>query len=351
MGTSPDDFGAPFAIGRVLIPNRVVLAPMAGLTNSAYRRHLKAHGAGLVTTEMVSAHGLIHGNKRTDDYLGFAPEERPIAVQLFGDTPEAMARAARLVLEGRSGRAGDLSAVPDMLDINMGCPVRKVVRTGAGSALLADPERAIAMAEAVVKVASEHGVPVTIKLRSGLQEGERAAVDLAPRLEEVGVAALGVHPRATSQHYRGNADHTITEAVVRAVGIPVIVSGDVMSVRSAQAIVQATGAAAVMVARGATGDPWLVGSLLAGEDLPRPPLSEVVADLRVLLALVIDEMGETRGLKWMWRLIGWYLRPSRVPVAIIERLRALPGGRSLDDALAALGEGEGTPAGGEVGPR
>ena len=210
MGTSPDDFGAPFAIGRVLIPNRVVLAPMAGLTNSAYRRHLKAHGAGLVTTEMVSAHGLIHGNKRTDDYLGFAPEERPIAVQLFGDTPEAMARAARLVLEGRSGRAGDLSAVPDMLDINMGCPVRKVVRTGAGSALLADPERAIAMAEAVVKVASEHGVPVTIKLRSGLQEGERAAVDLAPRLEEVGVAALGVHPRATSQHYRGNADHTIT---------------------------------------------------------------------------------------------------------------------------------------------
>jgi tRNA-dihydrouridine synthase B len=340
VSTAPFDFSTPFSIGRVLIPNRVVLAPMAGLTTSAYRRHLKVHGAGLVTTEMVSAYGLIHGNKRTDDYLWFAQEERPVAVQLFGDTPEAMAHAARLVLEGRPGGAGDPSAVPDMLDINMGCPVRKVVRTGAGSALLAHPERAVAMAAAVVEVASEHGVPVTVKLRSGLQEGERTAVDLAPRLEEVGVAGLGVHPRAMTQHYRGNADHTVTEAVVKAVGIPVIVSGDVMSVGSAQAIVQATGAAAVMVARGATGDPWLIDSLLAGESHPRPPLPEVVADLRALLALVVDEMGEKRALKWMWRLIGWYLRPSRVPVAVIDGLRAAHDGRSLDQALAALGEGE-----------
>jgi tRNA-dihydrouridine synthase B len=340
----------PFSIGGVLVPNRVVLAPMAGLTTSAYRRRLKAHGAGLVTTEMVSAYGLIHGNLRTEDYLHFTPEERPIAVQLFGDTPEAMAHAARLVLEGRPGHAGDPSAAPDMLDINMGCPVRKVVRTGAGSALLADPERAIAIAAAVVKVASEHGVPVTVKLRSGLQEGERTAVDLAPRLEEVGVAALGVHPRATSQHYRGNADHSVTEAVVKAVGIPVIASGDVMSVSSAQAIVQATGATAVMVARGATGDPWLVDSLLAGESRPRPPLPEVVADLRALLGLVVGEMGDRRALKWMWRLLGWYLRPSRVPVGVIDALRAAPDGRSLDQALAALGEGGMDPAGGQAGP-
>jgi tRNA-dihydrouridine synthase B len=344
-------FSTPFSIGRVVVPNRVVLAPMAGLTTSAYRRRLKAHGAGLVTSEMISAYGLIHGNQRTEDYLYFAPEERPIAVQLFGDVPAAMAHAARLVLEGRPGRAGDPSAVPDILDINMGCPVRKVVRTGAGSALLADPERAVAIAAAVVKVASEHGVPVTVKLRSGLQEGERTAVDLAPRLEEVGVAALGVHPRATSQHYRGNADHTVTEAVVKAVGIPVIASGDVMSVSSAQAIVGVTGAAAVMVARGATGDPWLVDSLLAGESLPRPPLPEVVADLRALLALVIDEMGDRRALKWMWRLLGWYLRPSRVPVAVIDGLRAAPDGRSLDRALAALGEGEPASTGGLAGPR
>jgi tRNA-dihydrouridine synthase B len=345
---APPDFSIPFHIGPVLIPNRVVLAPMAGLTNSSYRRHLKVHGAGLVTTEMVSAYGLVHGNKRTDDYLRFAEEERPIAIQLFGDTPEVMARAARIILERdhvdpRAAASASLAGpgrpapgVTDLLDINMGCPVRKVVRTGAGSALLADEDRAVAIAAAVVDVAAEFNVPVTVKLRSGLHEGERTAVDLAPQLEAVGVAALGVHPRATSQHYRGNADHSVTEAVVRAVGIPVIASGDVMSVSLAAAIVESTGAAAVMVARGATGDPWLIDDLLAGESRPRPPLPQVVADLQALLALVIDEMGERRATKWMWRLIGWYLRPSGVPVAVVGRLRAAPDGRSLDAALAAL---------------
>ncbi len=331
--TLTPDLSAPFSIGSVLVPNRVVLAPMAGLTTMAYRRHLKAHGAGLVTTEMVSVYGLLHGNRRTEDYLRFAEDERPIAVQLFGDAPDAMAQAARLVLSREPARG---QGIPDMLDINMGCPVRKVMRTGAGSALLADPGRAVAVAAAVVKAAGEFGVPVTVKLRSGLREGERTAVDLAPRLEQVGVTALGVHPRAASQHYRGNADHTVTEAVVRAVGIPVMASGDVMSVSSAKAIMERTGAAAVMVARGATGDPWLVDSLLAGENRPRPPLAEVVADLRGLLAGVIEEMGEKRATKWMWRILGWYLRPSRVPVPVIDGLRAAPDGRALDAALAVL---------------
>jgi tRNA-dihydrouridine synthase B len=343
-GRGPGFFATPFSIGGVRVPNRVVLAPMAGLTASAYRRHLKSHGAGLVTTEMVSAYGLIHGNRRTtEDYLRFAREERPIAAQLFGDTPDAMTQAARLVLEGRPGQPLVPSAVPDILDINMGCPVRKVFRTGAGSALLADAERAVAVAAAVVKVAGEHAVPVTVKLRSGVEEGDRTAVALAPRLEEVGIAALGVHPRAASQHYHGHADHTVTAAVVKAVGIPVIASGDVMSVSSANATVEATGAAAVMVARGATGNPWLVDSLLAGEDRPRPPLAEVVADLRSLLELVIVEMGDRRALKWMWLPLGWYLRPSRVPVAVVESLRAAPDGRSLDEALSALACGAWSP--------
>ncbi|HLA80343.1 MAG TPA: tRNA-dihydrouridine synthase family protein, partial [Thermoleophilia bacterium] len=155
----PAALAAPFRIGGVKIPNRVVLAPMAGLTTSAYRRHLKGHGAGLVTTEMVSAYGLLHGTVRTGEYLDFAEEERPVAAQLFGDTPEVMVRAAELILS----RAG----VPDLLDINMGCPVRKVVQTGAGAALLGHPERAVAIAAAVVKVAAQGGVPVTVKLRSG----------------------------------------------------------------------------------------------------------------------------------------------------------------------------------------
>ena len=169
---APSPFAQPFRIGPVEIPNRVILAPMAGLTISGYRRHLKAHGVGLVTTEMVSAHGLLHHNIRTGEYLDFREEERPLAVQLFGDTPEAMAGATEIVL-ARSKR-------PDLIDINMGCPVRKVVRTGAGSALLADPARAVAMAAAVVKVAAQAGVPVTVKLRSGVKAGDgvAAVVDL-----------------------------------------------------------------------------------------------------------------------------------------------------------------------------
>ncbi len=325
---SGSPLAAPFSIGDVEIPNRVVLAPMAGLTISAYRRHLKGHGAGLVTTEMVSAYGLLHHNIRTGEYLDFAEEERPVAVQLFGDTPQVMAKAAELVLSR--------PVVPDLLDINMGCPVRKVVRTGAGAALLGDPDRAVAIAAAVVGVAGQAGVPVTVKLRSGLTEGDRTAVELARRLEAAGIQGLGVHPRAASQHYRGLADHTITAAVAAAVAVPVMASGDVTSVASTLAMFEATGAAAVMAARGVAGNPWLVGALLSGVSAERPPLSVVVADLRALLRLAAAERGPERAARWMRKLLGWYLRPSGVPVATIEELRALPDAHTLDGALVAL---------------
>jgi tRNA-dihydrouridine synthase B len=319
---------APFSIGTVEIPNRVVLAPMAGLTSSAYRRHLKAHGAGLVTTEMVSAYGLFYRNVRTGDYLDFTPEERPVAVQLFGDTPEVMVRAAEAVLSR--------PMVPDILDINMGCPVRKVVKTGAGAALLGDPERAVAMAGGVVRAAAQAGIPVTVKIRSGLRPGERVAVDLAPRLEQVGVQALGVHPRAASEYYRGTADHAVTAAVVQAVAIPVVASGDMVDVDSALAVVESTGAAAVMAARGVAGNPWLVGALLSGRSAARPPLAEVVEDLRRLLALAVEERGPRRAAPWMRKLLGWYLRPSGVEPAAIEHLRTLPDAEALDEALRRL---------------
>lgn len=321
----------PFHVGRVEVPNRVVLAPMAGLTCSAYRHHLKCHGVGLVTTEMVSAYGLIYHNARTTEYLDFTEEERPIAVQLFGDRPEVVARAAALVLCG--------ARVPDMIDINMGCPVRKVVKTGAGAALLGDVDRAVEMAAAVVGVATQSGIPVTVKLRSGLHTGDRTAVGLAPRLEQVGVAALGVHPRAAGDFYRGTADHTITAAVVRSVGIPVMASGDVASVGSALTIVETTGTVAVMVARGVAGDPWLVDALLSGRAVARPPLPEVVADLRRLFGRVIEEQGPERATRWIRKVIGWYLRPSGVAASTVEWLRMLPGGKALDEALEALGAG------------
>ena len=194
-------------------------------------------------------------------------------MQLFGDTPEVMAHAARWCWRAAAVRGRPARPVARHARHQHGLPGPQGDADGRRlGACWPTPTRAVAVAAAVVRVAAEHGVPVTVKLRSGVQEGERTAVALAPRLEEVGVAALGVHPRATSQYYHGKADHTVTAAVVRAVGIPVIASGDVTSVSAAQAIVEATGAAAVMVARGARGDPWLVDALLAGEDRPRPPL-------------------------------------------------------------------------------
>ncbi len=218
----------------------------------------------------------------------------------------------------------------------MGCPVRKVVKTGAGSALMGDFQRAVAVAAAVVRVAAEVGVPVTVKLRSGLRPGDGLAEALAPRLEAAGVQALGLHPRAASEYYRGTADHAVTAAVVRAVNIPVMASGDVTSITAALQIFETTGAAAVMVARGVAGDPWLVGQLLSGVSAPRPALPAVVVDLRRLLALVVVERGAQRAARWMCKLLGWYLRPSGVPVPEIERLRALPEAGALDAELSAL---------------
>jgi tRNA-dihydrouridine synthase B len=184
-------------------------------------------------------------------------------------------------------------------------------------------------------------VPVTVKLRSGLKSGDRTAVDLGPRLEAVGVQALGVHPRAASEYYHGVADHAITAAVVKAAGIPVMASGDINSVESALAVSEATGAAAVMAARGVAGDPWLVGALLSGRTAARPPLSVVVEDLRLLLSRVVEERGPDRAARWMRKLLGWYLRPSGIPVASIEGLRHLPDAAALDAALRAVGESEG----------
>jgi tRNA-dihydrouridine synthase len=214
--------------------------------------------------------------------------------------------------------------------------VRKVVKTGAGAALLGDPDRAVAVAAAVVRVASQVDVPVTVKLRGGLTPGDGRAVALAPRLEEVGVQGLGIHPRAAGDYYRGAADHGITAEVVRVVGIPVMASGDIAGVESVLTVFETTGAAAVMVARGVAGDPWLVGALLSGRIAARPPLPTVVADLRLLLGRAAAEMGSERAARWIRKVLGWYLRPSGVPVSVIEGLRAVPDATALDESLAVL---------------
>lgn len=316
----------PLSIGAVTIPNRVVVAPMAGITTSAFRGRLKLLGAGLVTTEMVSAYGITYGDRRTWDYLAFREEERPLAVQIFGDKPEVVAESVRAVLSA--------GASPDIIDLNMGCPVRKVVKTGAGAALLADPARAAEVAKAAVAAAGE--VPVTVKIRSGLRPEAPVAVDLALRLEQVGVAAIGVHPRAASQLYGGHADHEITARVVAAIQIPVMASGDLFSVAAAHRIREDTGAAAVMVARGMLGDPWLVQRLLQGEDGLPPTADMAIAELRALLEAAARDMGDRRAVRWMRKLVAWYLRSAGVQGPAATSLQRLEQVSDLDGALADL---------------
>jgi tRNA-dihydrouridine synthase B len=277
---------------------------------------------------MVSAYGVLYGNARTTAYLDFNEEERPIAVQLFGDDPRVVAEAARAVL-GRTPR-------PDIIDLNLGCPVRKVLKGGAGCALAAEPRAAAAVAKAVVELGREEGVPITAKIRSGQDAGRVNAVELALRLEQAGVAAVAVHPRTAAQKYAGRADHKVTAAVVEAVTVPVIASGDVRNLPDGQRIMSETGAAALMLARGAQGDPWLVESFLEGADRSRPPLPIVIEELRALLSLAVSDMGGRRATSWIRNPLAWFLRPSGASGRLVDELRRIDGPEELDARLRSL---------------
>src|SRR6266498_1085340 len=224
----------PWRIGPVEVPTRLVLAPMAGVSVQAFRRQGRRFGAGLVCSEMVSFAGLEHRNERTLGYLRVARDEHPLAIQIFGSEPAVMAEAAEMVV----------AAGADIVDINFGCPVRKVTKTGAGATLLEDPDRACAIVGAV---ASAVDVPVSVKMRRGLEDGSRACLDVGPRLVDAGAATLTLHPRSAKQMYTGRADHSLSAELVDLVGVPVIACGDVTSRARAQTVLATTGAAAVMV--------------------------------------------------------------------------------------------------------
>ena len=231
------------------------MAPMAGLTTSAFRRSVRRWGAGLVFTEMISAYGVHYDNRRTLDYFAHGEDEHPLGFQLFGADADVLADAA-----GRAVAAG-----ADVVDLNMACPVRKVVKTGAGAALLAEPDRAAGIVAAVVAAVEDaapgRGVPVTVKIRSGLRDGDGLGRTAAPRLAAAGAAAVCIHPRTAAQLYRGRADHAVTFALAAELPVPVIASGDVDGRAAALALLDG-GAAAVMLARGAVGAPWLFAQVL-----------------------------------------------------------------------------------------
>jgi tRNA-dihydrouridine synthase B len=284
-----------WTLGGHRIANRVVLAPLAGIGNWFVRLQAKRHGAGLVVSEMVSSFGLKYGDDRTHrEFLRIHPEEHPMSLQLFGHDPEVMRIAASIVAE----------AGADVIDINMGCPVRKVCKTGAGSSLLDDPDKAVAIARAAREGS---GLPVTVKLRSGLVPGDRRGLDVARRLvEDAGVAGIGLHPRHASQQHKGKPDYALARELAETLPAPVLLTGGLSSAEKAREAYEQTGAAAVLLARGSLGNPWIFEQL-TGRRSADPERDEMIAELLWVIDRAEEHLGPERAARYLRKFYPWYL--------------------------------------------
>src|SRR5207247_4202191 len=263
----------------------------------------------VVRCRVVSCAGLSRRSGRTLGGLRVGADEHPLAVQLFGAEPAPMAEAARMVD----------AAGADLVDINFGCPVRKVTKTGAGATLLEDPGRACAI---VAAVADAVDVPVSVKMRRGLEDGSRSCLAVGPQLVDAGAESLTLHPRSARQMYTGEADHSLTAELVELVGVPVIASGDITSRARAQAVLATTGAAAVMVGRAAQGNPWVLREILEG-DANEPSREEVVAELVLFMRETVRELGERRATGFLKKFYGWFLGRGRFPRPFKQELVCL----------------------------
>jgi nifR3 family TIM-barrel protein len=312
----------PWKLAHLDVPNRVMLAPLAGIGTWFVRLQAKRHGAGMAVSEMVSSFAIHYGNEKThQELLRVHPDEAtggaggvwsPTALQLFGQDPDVM----------RSAAAHVRAHVPgvDVIDLNMGCPVPKVCKTGAGAAMLKDPDTAVAVARAA---AEGSGLPVTVKLRSGTKPGETDGYALAHRLvDEAGVAAITFHPRSAAVHHKGVPDYDLAARLVQSLGAPVILTGGLHTAEDVRRAYEHTGAAAVMLARGSMGNPWLFEEVLGLRPVGAPTHAEVLDELEWTIDRCVEHLGEERAGRWLRKCYPWYIDRLGLPAADAKHLQS-----------------------------